>query len=96
MRKKIEIQSKKKKRFTFEQMNNEKPNKKKVEGEWTLRRTLIRIIAYPFCLFLIVFGIYMVLNSKNSRSLMAGTGAVIIAAIYLFLDLRILIYGDKD
>lgn len=60
-------------------------------SEWTFKRILFRLIAYPFCLFIIGLGIYMIISPVNWKSQGAGIGAIIIASTYLRADLKILI-----
>lgn len=67
-----------------------------VEKEWTLKRILVRAIAYPFCLGLIGFGLSMILNPSNARSAGAGVGAILIAGVYLYVDLRLIFKKRKD
>lgn len=62
----------------------------KVTKGWSLKRIVIRLFAYPFCIFLIVFGVYMVLQPFTIRSIIAGIGAVTIASIYLYSDIKTL------
>lgn len=62
----------------------------KRKNEWGKKRNLIRLIAYPFCIFLIVFGVYMVLQPLTIRTSIAGVGAITIASIYLYSDIKIL------
>jgi len=57
----------------------------KPEREWTFKKVIIRLFAYPFCLFLIGLGVYMIFNPVNWKSQGAGIGAMTIAAIYLLL-----------
>src|SRR5690606_10267962 len=59
-------------------------------NEWSLKRIVIRLFAYPFCIFLIVFGVYMVLEPLTIRTVVAGLGAITIASIYLYSDIKIL------
>ena len=63
----------------------------KPEKEWTLRKVVIRLFAYPFCLFLIGLGAYMIFNPVNWKSQGAGVGAMGIAAIYMYTDLKMII-----
>jgi hypothetical protein len=63
----------------------------KPEKEWTFKKITIRLFAYPFCLFLIGFGVYMIVNPVNWKSQGAGIGAMAIAGIYLYSDLKIII-----
>lgn len=64
-------------------------------SEWTFKRIIIRFIAYPFCLFIIGLGIYMIINPVNWKSRGAGIGAILIASTYLRADLKILIKNRK-
>lgn len=36
------------------------------QKEWTLKKVLIRLVTYPFCLFLIGLGIYFILNPEST------------------------------
>jgi hypothetical protein len=63
----------------------------KPEKEWTYEKIIIRLFAYPFCLFLIGFGVYMILNPVNWKSQGAGIGAMVIAGIYLYSDLKMIL-----
>jgi hypothetical protein len=72
---------------------NDKPIEIKIEkeiNEWSRKRFLIRLLAYPFCVFLILFGIYMVLQPMTIRTTLAGVGAISIASIYLYFDIKIM------
>ena len=72
---------------------NNKPAEIKIEKvtkEWSIKRIIIRLIAYPFCIFLIVLGVYMVLQPLTIRTVIAGIGAMTIASIYLYSDIKIL------
>jgi hypothetical protein len=72
---------------------NNKPAEIKIEkvtNEWSVKRIVIRLFAYPFCIFLIAFGVYMVLQPLTIRSIIAGLGAMTIASIYLYSDIKIL------
>lgn len=59
-------------------------------NEWSFKRIAIRLFAYPFCIFLIVFGVYMVLEPLTIRTIIAGLGAMTIASIYLYSDIKFL------
>ena len=65
------------------------------EKEWTFKKIIIRLFAYPFCLFLIGFGVYMIFNPVNWKSQGAGIGAMAIAGIYLYSDLKMIIKSKK-
>lgn len=72
---------------------DDSPSKTKIDvpaREWTLKMAIIRMFTYPFCIFLIGFGIDMILNPVNWKSQGAGIGAVVIALVYLFADLKVI------
>ena len=78
---------------------NNKPAEIKIEkvtNEWSIKRTVIRLLAYPFCIFLIVFGVYMVLQPLTIRTIIAGLGAMTIASIYLYSDIKILTTKNEN
>ena len=58
--------------------------------EWTFKKIIIRLFAYPFCLFLIGFGVYMIFNPVNWKSQAVGIGAMTIASIYFYMDLKMI------
>jgi hypothetical protein len=60
------------------------------ENEWTFKRVVIRLFAYSFCLFLIGFGVYMILNPENWKTRGAGIGAMTVASIYLYTDIKMI------
>lgn len=62
---------------------------------WSLNRILIRFVSYPFCIFLIVLGIYAQLHPINWKSGMAGIGAIVFASYYLYADLQEIISDIK-
>lgn len=73
-------------------MNN-KPQELKtaaVYKEWTAKRTLFRLFAYPFCICLVVLGVYMVMEPLTAQTIAAGIGAIAIAVIYLYTDIKVL------
>ena len=73
-------------------MNN-KPAEIKIENqinEWSIKRIIFRLFVYPFCIFLIVFGVYLVLQPLTAKSIAAGLGAIMVAGIYLYSDIKIL------
>jgi hypothetical protein len=78
----------------------EKPLKQKPEGttlkkEWSVKMTTIRIFAYPFCLFLLVFGFYTILNPLTTTAIFVGIGLITVATIFLYSDLKILTRKSK-
>lgn len=69
------------------------PIQEKIENPekgWTFKRLIIRLFAYPFCLFLVGFGFYAIFNPVNWKTPLAGIGAMTIAIIYLYMDLKII------
>jgi hypothetical protein len=64
--------------------------------EWTLKKILIRLFAYPFCLFLIFFGVYMILKPLTIRTIIAGVGAIVAATFYLYSDLKIIVTNSAN
>lgn len=78
----------------LEDVKNSIPAKKqvaKINKEWTFQRIVVRLIAYPFCLLLIGLGVYMIFNPINWKSNSAGIGAIGIALVYLYSDLKIIL-----
>lgn len=70
-----------------------KPIEVKIEkktNEWSAKRIFIRLFAYPFCVFLIAFGVYALLNPRTARGSGAAIGGIIAASVYLYSDIRIL------
>ncbi|NDV69690.1 hypothetical protein [Dysgonomonas sp. 25] len=63
----------------------------KIEKEWSAKRILIRLISYPFCIFLIGLGIYSLLSPINWKSGLVGIGVISFASFYLYMDLKVII-----
>jgi hypothetical protein len=61
------------------------------EKEWTLKKILIRLFTYLSCIILIGLGLYMYFNPVDWKSQGAGIGAITIAVIYLYSDLKMVI-----
>lgn len=74
------------------------PHKNEVtkKNEWSLKMILIRLFAYPFCLFLFGVGIYMILKPLTLRTFISGIGVITITTIYLYTDLKILTNKNKQ
>lgn len=64
---------------------------KKPEKEWSLKRILIRVFTYPFCLFLILLNIFLVIPNGSYRMAIGIFGFV---GFYLITDL-IIIFRKK-
>jgi len=63
-----------------------------------LKTLIIRILLYPFCVFLIYMGFEMIENYQNwknpaisGKQLISGFGVIGIAGLYLVVDLLIII-----
>ena len=63
-----------------------------------LKNLIIRMLLYPFCVFLIYWGFEMIENFQNwknpgisGKQLISGFGLIGIAGLYLVVDLLILI-----
>jgi len=65
------------------------------ESEWTLKKTIFRIFAYPFCLSLIPLGVYSFIHPVNFRSPWAGLGGIIVSLVYLYSDLKMVFKKNK-
>jgi hypothetical protein len=79
---------------TLKSVTNQVPQKidepETPEKEWTLKKIVIRLFAYPFCIFLIIFGLYELTQPISFKGIIAMIGGVIIASIYLYEDLKII------
>lgn len=78
-------------------INNKSAEQKieKVTKEWSAKKIVIRLFAYPFCIVLIIFSIYMILEPLTISTILAGFGAISIASIYLYSDIKILTMKNK-
>ncbi len=61
--------------------------------ELTTKQLLIRLIAYPFSLLLIGVGISMIITEEEE---ITGIGAVIVAILYLWTDIKIIHNKRKE
>ncbi len=59
--------------------------------EWTTETVAFRLFAYPFCLFLIGFGFYLLVNSLSWNTLSIAIPAMAIALIYLYSDIKMIL-----
>ena len=66
------------------------------EKEWTVKKIIIRILTYPLCLFFIGCGIIMIHEPINEKSILYGSGIIIICLVYLYTDVRILIKRKRN
>ena len=62
----------------------------KTEKKWTVKKVMIRFIAYLFCLFLIVVGLFLIIQSPSGdlNSIGFGLIAIIIPLLYLYPDFQ--------
>ena len=63
-----------------------------------LKNILLRIIVYPFCVFLFILSYYMVFDNSyspgslyDSRAILYGVGGLFFAPVYPIVDIIILI-----
>ncbi len=69
---------------------------KKENSGWTLKKTIIRVFAYLFCVFLIWFGYDTLTSSPTTpKDKLRGIGVIVAACVYLYVDIRILISKNK-
>jgi hypothetical protein len=83
------------------ELNNQQEQETEVdlnEKEWTLKKILIRMIAYPFCLFMVGIGIYMILHPAPGWPLqrIAGVGLIYFGIYYLYIDVKIILKKSKS
>ncbi|EMR01455.1 hypothetical protein [Cesiribacter andamanensis] len=65
------------------------------ENMWTFRRIAIRFFAYPFSIFLIVMGIYMISHPLSMGNAAAGFGVILAAVFYMYADVKLLLDKKK-
>ena len=58
----------------------------------TLKKTIVRVFAYLFCVFLIWYGFYTLTSSPTTpKDKLRGIGVIVAACVYLYVDIRIFI-----
>lgn len=68
----------------------------KGNGKWTLKKSIIRVFAYLFCVFIIWLGVSKLINPPyTGTDLLKSIGGIVTACVYLFVDIRILITKNK-
>ncbi len=68
----------------------------KENSEWSFKKTIVRVFAYLFCVFLIWLGFYTLTSSPTTpKDKLRGIGEIVAACVYLFVDIRILISKNK-
>jgi membrane associated rhomboid family serine protease len=71
-------------------------NSEKENSEWILKKIIVRVFAYLFCVFLILIGVYKLKNPPYiGTDLFKSIGGIVAACVYLFVDIRILIKKNK-
>ena len=65
---------------------------KKLEKEWSLKNILIRLFTYPFCLFLIVLNIILII--PNGQYILA-LGTFGFVGFYLISDIKMILKNKK-
>lgn len=89
------------KKYSFEKQNqlaeileflDVEVEEKKPEKEWSLKNILIRLFTYPFCLFLILINIFLII--PNGQYILAlGTFGIVI--FYLIADIKMIIKNKE-
>ena len=59
----------------------------KIENEWSKRKILIRLFAYPFCLSLIILNIFLIIPEGK---IFLAIGSLSIVITYLYADLKMI------
>jgi len=68
----------------------------KEDSEWTLKKIIVRVVAYLFCVFFIWFGFDALTSSPTTpKDKLRGIGEIVAACVYLCVDIRILISKKK-
>ena len=68
----------------------------KEDSEWTLKKIIVRVVAYLFCVFFLWFGFDTLTSSPTTpKDKLRGIGEIVAACVYLFVDIRILISKNK-
>jgi uncharacterized membrane-anchored protein len=71
-------------------------NSEKENSAWALKKTIVRVFAYLFCVFLIWLGFYTLTNSPTTlKDKLRGIGEIVAGCVYLYVDIRILISKNK-
>lgn len=67
----------------------------KHEKEWGIKRILTRLALYPFCVFLIIFGFYVIIYPTSWKSQSVGIGAITLSCYYLYNDIVGIVRDNK-
>ena len=63
-----------------------------VVNEWTMKKILIRVFFYPFCLFLIYISIFMCIPSGK---ILLAMGGLIFGCAYVYWDIQALLLNKR-
>lgn len=66
------------------------PKIEPVINEWSLKNTLFRIVVWPFCLFLIGFGTFLILQNSGFQSFLLGLVSSLVGVGYIYIDIKML------
>jgi hypothetical protein len=68
------------------------------ENQWTAKRIIIRLIAYPFCILLFWGCYHMIVNTdpKHPKQLGLGIIGVLIGGAYIVSDIIMIIKSKKS
>lgn len=65
------------------------------ENVWSIKNILIRLVCYPFSIFLIYMGILLICQPISSKSILAGIGSISAAIMFLYADTKIILSNKK-
>ena len=68
---------------------------KTIDNEWSFKRILIRLIIYPFLIFIIFGSIMAIIHPINPKSVPYGVFGLILGATYFYADIKLII-GNRD
>jgi len=69
---------------------NNVAEQKTVKDEWSLKRTLLRLIIYPFLIFMIIASIMAIIHPVSPKSVPYGFFGLILAATYFYVDFKLI------
>jgi len=73
---------------------HEIPETKEIEtkiNNWSFKEVTLRVLLYPFCIFLIIFGFYMVFEMTTIQSRLSGFGAILASVLYFYSDYKLIL-----
>ena len=66
------------------------------KNEWSLKRILMRLILYPFCLFLIGLGVFGILLYRNFAGWVVGFFLIYFGLMFLYIDIKVIVQYHKS